>query len=87
MPHLQQARCGSGDSFVTGPPPLACDLVDMEAYALSKVCYLENIPFLSIKYVTDGGDDSAHRDWTDNLPRAASAFRQVYDGMLAAATK
>ena len=37
--------CGSGDSFVTGKVEMDIDLVDMEAYALAKVCKLENIKF------------------------------------------
>ena len=37
--------CGSGDSFVSNKIEMSVDLVDMEAYALAKVCKLENIKF------------------------------------------
>lgn len=32
--------CGTGDSFVNTKPKLLTDLVDMEAYALAKICNL-----------------------------------------------
>jgi adenosylhomocysteine nucleosidase len=37
--------CGSGDSFATGEIGMECAVVDMEAYALAKVCWLEKAPF------------------------------------------
>jgi len=84
LPHLMEGRCGSGDNFVMGHDVFDCDVLDMEAYALAKVCALEGIPFLSIKYVTDGGDHQANADWTRNLPLAASAFRRTYDSLVQA---
>ena len=45
--------CGSGDSFVKNKIEIDVDLVDMEAYALAKVCHLHNVPFISFKYITD----------------------------------
>ena len=35
--------CGTGDSFVTQTPKLRTDLVDMEAYAIAKICYLKTL--------------------------------------------
>ncbi len=85
LPKLVEGRCGSGDSFVSGHNVVGCDVVDMEAYALAKVCAKEEIPFLACKYVTDGGDESADRDWADNLPHAAAAFRDLYDQLVTVA--
>jgi len=70
--------CGSGDSFQTGVAKLHCDVIDMEAYALAKVCYLEDARFGCAKYITDGADGSAAADWERNLPQAAAAFWQLY---------
>lgn len=75
---LPAGICGTGDSFEVGKPKVECDVVDMEAYALAKVTRRANVPFLSVKYITDGSDHNAHNDWAANLPRAAEAFRQVY---------
>jgi adenosylhomocysteine nucleosidase len=76
---LPQALCGSGDSFETGAARLHCEVVDMEAYALAKVCRQEGAPFGCAKYVTDGADGAAAGDWARNLPAAAAAFWQLYE--------
>lgn len=78
LPDLPAAVCGSGDHFVSGHDIRECDVVEMEAYALAKICLLERIPFMAVKYVTDGADPGAHVDWAANLPRAAEAFLTAY---------
>lgn len=79
LPELPDASCGSADHFVSGHDHGDCDVVEMEAYALAKVCRREDVEFMAVKFVTDGGDAGAHADWSANLPRAADAFRAVYD--------
>ncbi|MCC7463965.1 MAG: 5'-nucleosidase [Gammaproteobacteria bacterium] len=75
---LPRAVCGSGDSFETGAPRLACDIVDMEAYALAKACRRAGAAFGCAKYVTDGADHAAASDWQANLGHAAAAFVRLY---------
>lgn len=75
--YLPAGICASGDSFVNSPPPITCDMVDMEAYALAKVCLLEDISFACVKYITDGADGTAGNDWQENLHRAAHAFAKL----------
>jgi adenosylhomocysteine nucleosidase len=75
---LPAGVCGSGDSFETGTGRIDCDVVDMEAYAFAKVCWLERTSFACAKYITDGADHTAGDDWQSNLPRAAQAFLQLY---------
>lgn len=75
---LEGGLCGTGDSFETGKPKVECQIVDMEAYALAKVCLWQQIPFVSIKYITDGSDHNAHNDWHQNLPKAADGFIKNY---------
>ena len=75
---LPRAACGTGDSFDTGSTQLACDVVDMEAYARAKVCALEQISFACAKYITDGADHAAANDWQGNLPQAAAEFFTLY---------
>jgi adenosylhomocysteine nucleosidase len=74
---LATGTCGTGDSFENGAGTSQCDVFDMEAFALAKVCYLEGLPFLSVKYITDGCDHNAHNDWNENLHRAAASFIEV----------
>jgi adenosylhomocysteine nucleosidase len=76
---LPQALCGTGDSFETGVAKLHCEVIDMEAYALAKVCRLEGAAFGCAKYVTDGADGAAAEDWQRNLVPAAAAFWTLYE--------
>ena len=78
FPHLPEGLCGSGDSFETGAARLHCEVIDMEAYALAKICYVEGAAFACAKYITDGADHSAARDWESNLKHAAHAFWGLY---------
>ncbi len=75
---LPNAVCGSGDAFVTGVTTSPCDVIDMEAYALAKVCLQEQVQFACAKYVTDGADHQAADDWQSNLPKAAASFLDLY---------
>src|SRR5580692_8857273 len=68
--HLPAAVCGSGDSFATAGVDLDCGVVDMEAYALAKVCWNEKARFACAKYVTDGADHTAATDWQRNVHKA-----------------
>lgn len=78
FPELPRACCGSGDSFATTSIALACDVLDMEAYALAKVCHVAGVPFASAKFVSDGADHGAAGDWQANVNRAAHAFLDLY---------
>ena len=75
---LPYAVCGTGDSFETGLPKVQCQVVDMEGYALAKVCKKLGVRLISVKYITDGADDSAHLDWQDNLKVGAEKLLQLY---------
>jgi len=75
---LPEAVCGSGDRFVTSAPELGCDVIDMEAYALAKVCRLEGARFGCAKFISDGADHAAAGDWQSSLPKAAAAFLELY---------
>ena len=68
--------CGTGDSFVTGPIPIKVDVVDMEAYALAKICKLEKIKFKCFKFISDNADESASLDWKENCKKGAKLFEQ-----------
>ena len=67
--------CGSGDSFVKNKIEMDVDLVDMESYALAKVCKLENIKFRCFKYLSDNADKNAPNDWMENCKKGAKLFQ------------
>ena len=67
--------CGSGDSFVNKQIEMNVDVVDMEAYALAKVCKLEGLKFKCFKYISDNADSSASLDWIENCKKGAKLFQ------------
>ena len=69
--------CGTGDSFVNKKIDIKIDVVDMEAYAIAKVCKLENIEFRCFKYISDNADENANIDWSKNLILGANAFSKL----------
>ena len=72
----RKATCGSGDNFVEDRINYYGEVVDMEAYALAKVCYHYDIPFISFKYITDGADEQSHEDWEQNLADGIVEFKE-----------
>jgi adenosylhomocysteine nucleosidase len=84
---LPAAICGSGDAFETGDPAALFDVIDMEAYALAKVCRREQAEFACAKFITDGADHAAHSAWRSNLPRAAAGFLALYRSHLGMAAR
>ena len=72
----RNASCGSGDSFVEDRTNYYGEVVDMEAYALAKVCYHYDINFISFKYITDGADEQSHEDWEQNLANGIVEFKE-----------
>ena len=69
--------CGTGDNFVNKKIDMEVDVVDMEAYAIAKVCKLKNIEFKCYKYISDKADENAVKDWNKNLALGANAFAAV----------
>lgn len=74
MDGLPTSICGTGDNFEMGHSATLYDVVDMEAYALGMIAMKENIPFLCLKYISDGADDNAAEDWTVQVHKAAIAY-------------
>ena len=73
--------CGSGDNFVNKKINMNVDVVDMEAYAIAKVCKLENIKFRCFKYISDNADENAKNDWKKNLELGAKTFSNFIDNV------
>ena len=67
--------CGSGDNFVNGPIAIKVDVVDMEAYALAKICKLENINFRCFKFISDNANETASNDWIKNCEKGVNLFK------------
>lgn len=77
MEGIPEAICGTGDNFEMAHCTTIYNVVDMEAYALTLVAMKENIPFLCLKYISDGADGNAAQDWTVQVHKAALAFGDI----------
>jgi adenosylhomocysteine nucleosidase len=66
--------CGSGDNFVTSRIEMNVDVVDMEAYAIAKVCQKENVKFRCFKFISDEANENAKIDWIENCKKGANLF-------------
>jgi adenosylhomocysteine nucleosidase len=65
---------GTGDSFLNQLPKIKTDLVDMEAYAIAKVCKLKQVNFLCFKYISDNADKNASNNWKKNVSKGKAEF-------------
>ena len=66
--------CGTGDSFVQSKIEMNVDVVDMEAYALAKICKLHNVRFKCFKFISDNADENASNDWLENCKKGSQLF-------------
>ena len=83
LPKAKGIVLASGDSFVTDSKQqlegleISIDLIDMEAFALHKVCQHHQVAFECYKYVTDNTDDEASNDWKENVAKGAELFIEI----------
>jgi adenosylhomocysteine nucleosidase len=75
---LPQLVCSTADSFATHLHEVDGDVVDMEAFALARVCLAERVRFGCVKYVTDGADADSAAHWHEALDAAARSFADAY---------
>jgi adenosylhomocysteine nucleosidase len=76
--HLPQTLCSTADSFATHLHAVDGDVVDMEAFALAKVCLQDGVAFACAKYITDGADSDSAAHWEAALDAASRSFATLY---------
>lgn len=71
------SKCYTGDSFVENWDNSEIGIVDMEAYAIAKVCTHpeNNIPFSCYKYISDTGNNI---DWHESLKDCNKKFNELF---------
>ena len=70
--------CATGDRFVKNKLEMDCDIVDMEAYALAKICRIKDIDFKCFKYISDYANEESSNDWKENCHKGAHEFLSLY---------
>ena len=74
---------GTTDSFITNADKqleglsIDVDLVDMEAYALKKVCEHHGIDFEAYKFISDDANEEAGTDWKGAVKKGTHLFAAV----------
>lgn len=73
----------TGDSFVTSEADLdpSVDVVDMEAFAIAAACHRHNVPFLSVKYVTDIVGKNSVEAWAEKLAHAKQGLEAFMNAL------
>lgn len=81
-------RIVTGETFITDKEqtqinnefsPLA---VDMETASIAHVCYVNNIPFLSIRCITDNAEHSGINNFEENCGKASSIAKDITIALL-----
>jgi len=79
--------CGTGDSFVTAADPWLAEnnvgVVDMELFAIARVCAHYGVPWRAFKFITDGADEAAADHWSANVAKGEALFWDVLRQVLA----
>ena len=70
-------RLSTGDNFVTDTSTIDADLVDMEAFAIAKACYLAEIEFICYKYISDMADENAADHFVDSVHKGEDYYIEV----------
>lgn len=83
LPKAKGVVLGTGDSFVTDPKKqleglnIHLNLVDMEGFALKKVCQHLGVQFESYKHVSDNASSGASDDWKKNVAKGVHLFKEI----------
>lgn len=79
--HVKQGTCCTGDSFVTDLAGITEDVVDMEAFAEALACREMNVPFVSVKYVSDIIGSNSVKAWAEKLADARVAISRFFENI------
>ena len=75
--------CGTGDTFVktkeTWLVENKIDVVDMELFAIAHACYSRNLPWRSLKFITDYVSIKSGDNWKQNLEQSGSVLTQALE--------
>ena len=81
---FKHGALGTGDFFLTDKERrdrykelFNISAFDMESGALGAVCYLLNVPFVSIRKISDSADDVGVNDYTNSVKTDITAFSDI----------
>ena len=81
---FKHGNLGTGDFFLTNKELgnkykeiFSINAFDMESGALGAVCYLLDVPFVSIRKISDSADDVGVEDYTNSVKTDITAFSDI----------
>lgn len=81
---FKHGKLGTGDFFLTDKERkdrykelFNISAFDMESGALAAVCYLLDVPFVSIRKISDSADDVGVEDYTSSVKTDMTAFSDI----------
>lgn len=80
LPNKKGVLLATSDSFITDAEnqlkglEVDVDLVDMEAYALNKVCEHHQVEFEAYKFISDNANEEAGTDWSNSVKKGTHLF-------------
>jgi 5'-methylthioadenosine/S-adenosylhomocysteine nucleosidase len=81
---FKHGNLGTGDFFLTNKDLgnkykeiFSISAFDMESGALGAVCYLLDVPFVSIRKISDSADDVGVEDYTNSVKTDITAFSDI----------
>lgn len=83
LPEANGIVLATGDSFMVDAKrqleglTVRIDLVDMEGYALNKICDHLNVEFHCYKNVSDSANSEANEDWSNNVSNGVTLFKDM----------
>ena len=73
--HDAALTCSTGDDFVMNPNlSIPADVVDMEAYAIAKVCLKYQVNFECWKYISDQANHDANSEWQQHVSQGQQHY-------------
>lgn len=86
---IKSAKLGTGDLFLSDKEKaklynetFGINAFDMETGAIASVCFFDNIPFLSIRKLSDNADDTANDDYHEMNNRKEMDLTIVIDSLI-----
>lgn len=88
-PKVHKGRIVSGDQFISSLEKAGqlwnthqALAVDMEAAAIAHACFINKIPFLCVRAMSDKADHSANVSFTDFLVAATHNYGRIFDKLI-----
>ncbi len=87
IPGIAEATLSTGGNIVSGTAydGIKADMVDMETYAVLRVCQMFNRPLIGLRGISDGKAELTHiNDWTEYLHVIDRKLAEAVDSLIKA---